>query len=84
VALGEVQGWTRETLGIVGLGPIGADVARVAAGIGMNLLAWTRNPSPERVQYGLRLVSLEELFSAADRSVHLSLNPDRAGRLRRE
>jgi D-3-phosphoglycerate dehydrogenase len=65
-----------KTLGIVGLGPIGADVARVAAGIGMNLLAWTRNASPERAQYGLRLVSLDELFSAADVvSVHLSLNP---------
>jgi glycerate dehydrogenase len=62
-------------LGIVGLGPIGADMARVAAGIGMQLLGWTRNPTPERAPHGLRLVSLEELFSGADVvSLHLALN----------
>jgi phosphoglycerate dehydrogenase-like enzyme len=65
-----------KTLGIVGLGPIGDDVARLGAGIGMPLLGWTRRATPERAPHGLRLVSLEELFSAADVvTIHLSLNP---------
>ncbi len=38
-----------KTLGIVGLGPIGADMARLGAGIGMHLIGWTRNARPERV-----------------------------------
>ncbi len=64
-----------KTLGIVGLGPIGSDMARLGAGIGMHLLGWTRNATPDRAQHGLRLVSLEELFSAADLvTVHLVLN----------
>jgi D-3-phosphoglycerate dehydrogenase len=64
-----------KTLGIVGLGPIGADVARLGAGIGMPVLGWTRNATPERAQHGLRLVALDELFAAADVvTLHLSLN----------
>lgn len=64
-----------KTLGLVGLGPIGADMARLGAGIGMKLLGWTRNATPDRAIHGLTLVSLEELFSAADVvSIHLSLN----------
>jgi len=64
-----------KTLGIVGLGPIGADVARLGAGIGMPVLGWTRNATPARAQHGLRLVALEDLFAAADVvTLHLSLN----------
>ena len=64
-----------KTLGLVGLGPIGADMARLGAGIGMKLLGWTRNATPDRAIHGLKLVSLEALFSAADVvSIHLSLN----------
>src|SRR5919108_5151236 len=55
-----------KTLGIVGLGPIGIEMARLGAGIGMRLIGWTRRPSPERARHGLTLVSLEELFAAAD------------------
>jgi phosphoglycerate dehydrogenase-like enzyme len=64
-----------KTLGLVGLGPIGSDMARLGAGIGMNLLGWTRNATPERAVHGLKLASLEELFAAADVvSIHLALN----------
>jgi len=64
-----------KTLGILGLGPIGADMARLGAGIGMHLVGWTRNATPDRAQYGLRLVTLEEVFATADVvTVHLSLN----------
>jgi phosphoglycerate dehydrogenase-like enzyme len=69
---GDLKG---KTLGIVGLGPIGADLARLGAGIGMSLLGWTRNPSPGRAPSGMRFVALEELVAASDVvSIHLSLN----------
>jgi len=55
-----------KTLGIVGLGPIGTEMARLAAGIGMRLLGWTRRPSPDRARHGLTLVGLDELFATAD------------------
>jgi D-3-phosphoglycerate dehydrogenase len=65
-----------KTLGIVGLGPIGADMARLGAGVGMPLLGWTRSATADRAQYGLRLVTLEHLFATADVvTLHLSLNP---------
>ena len=35
-----------KTLGIIGLGGIGREVARLAAGLGMNVLAWNRTPVP--------------------------------------
>jgi len=64
-----------KTLGIVGLGPIGAALARLGAGIGMPLLGWTRNPAPGRAPAGMQLVALAEVFAAADVvSIHLSLN----------
>jgi phosphoglycerate dehydrogenase-like enzyme len=69
-----------KTLGIVGLGPIGLEMARLAAGIGMTLLGWTRRMTAQRAQYGLTLVPLEELFGRADVvSLHLSYTPDSAG-----
>ena len=50
-----------KTLGIVGLGPIGTEMARLGAGLGMRLIGWTRRASPERARHGVTLVSLEEL-----------------------
>jgi D-3-phosphoglycerate dehydrogenase len=73
----ELQG---KTLGIVGLGPIGLEMARLGAGLGMRLLGWTRRPGQERERYGLKLVALEELFSQSDVvTLHLSFTPDTAG-----
>jgi len=69
-----------KTLGIVGLGPIGAEMARLGAGLGMKLLGWTRRPSPARAVHGVTLVSLEELFSAADVvTLHLAYTPESQG-----
>ena len=60
-------------LGIVGLGPIGAEMSRLGASIGMRTLGWTRNATPERATHGLTLVSLDELFAASDIvTIHLS------------
>jgi phosphoglycerate dehydrogenase-like enzyme len=66
-----------KTLGLVGLGPIGQEMARLGAGIGMSLIGWTRRATPDRAQHGLALVPLEEVFSRADVvSLHLSLRPE--------
>ena len=66
-----------KTLGLVGLGPIGTEMARLGAGIGMRLIGWTRNPSPARAVHGLELVSLEDVFSRADVvSLHLAYRAD--------
>ncbi len=64
-----------KTLGIVGLGAIGSDLVRLGAGIGMELIGWTRNATPSRAAHGLRLVPLETLFASADVvSIHVALN----------
>lgn len=66
-----------KTLGIVGLGPIGDEMARLGAGLGMKLLGWTRRATPDRARHGLVLAPLEEVFSRADVvSIHLSLRPE--------
>jgi pyruvate,water dikinase len=39
-----------KTLGLVGLGPIGREVARRGGGLGMRLIAWTRRAEPERAE----------------------------------
>jgi phosphoglycerate dehydrogenase-like enzyme len=69
-----------KTLGLVGLGPIGQEMARLGAGIGMRLIGWTRRATPDRAQHGLTLVPLEEVFSGSDAvSLHLSYRPETEG-----
>ena len=66
------------TLGLVGLGGIGARMAELARGLGMEVTAWTRNPSPERAQrHGVTFLSLDDLLATADViSLHLPLTPE--------
>ena len=73
-----------KTLGIVGLGPIGMEMARLGAGLGMRRLGWTRRASPERARYGVTLVALEELFASADVvTLHLAYTPESHGLISR-
>ena len=73
-----------KTLGIVGLGPIGMEMARLGAGLGMRLLGWTRRASPERARHGVTLVSLEDLFAASDVvTLHLAYTPESHGLISR-
>lgn len=67
--------WTRmenvylqgKTLGVIGTGNIGGELARLGNAIGMNVIAWTFNPSPERAQrLGVRFVELDELLRQSD------------------
>ena len=73
-----------KTLGIVGLGPIGTEMARLGAGLGMRLIGWTRRPSPARAQHGVTLVSLEDLFTTSDVvTVHIAYTPESQGLITR-
>ena len=63
-----------KTLGILGLGGIGREVARIARGIGMEVIAWNRTPAFDAP---CPLVALEELLARADvLSLHLALSDD--------
>ena len=70
-----------KTLGIVGTGNIGAEMARLAQAIGMKVIAWTYNPSPERAkEMGVQFVEFDELLRTADVvSVHVKLTDDSRG-----
>jgi D-3-phosphoglycerate dehydrogenase / 2-oxoglutarate reductase len=61
-----------KALGIIGLGGIGQEVARIAHGIGMQVIAWNRTPRPVA---GVQAVALDSLLAGADViSLHLALN----------
>ena len=64
-----------QTLGIIGLGNVGSQVAKVAQAFGMHVVAWSQNLTAERAEAaGARLVSKEELLRTADIvSIHLVL-----------
>ena len=68
-----VQG---KTLGLLGLGNIGSQVARIGLAFGMETIAWSQNLTVEKAQAcGARLVSKEELFRNADIvTIHLVLS----------
>ena len=68
----------KKTLGVVGLGKIGAHVATVAQAMGMKLLAYDPFVSHERAeQLGCRLVDLDILFQEADYiTLHLPKTPE--------
>lgn len=63
------------TLGLLGLGNIGARVAKVARAFDMEVIAWSQNLTEERArEAGVQLVSKEELFRRSDYlSIHLVL-----------
>jgi len=67
-----------KTLGLVGLGGIGAEVARLAQAFGMRVLCWTRHVTPERaLRHAVRFVTLKELFEQSDVvTLHLSHTPE--------
>jgi D-3-phosphoglycerate dehydrogenase len=66
-----------KTLGIIGLGGIGREVARIARGIGMEVIAWNRTPRPDA---GVPRVELDALLTCADAvSLNLALNDDTRG-----
>src|SRR6202051_502826 len=65
-----------KTLGVLGLGRIGSQVARVGNAFGMHLIAWSQNLTPDAAKAaGATLVSKDQLFEQADiLTIHLVLS----------
>ncbi len=78
-------GWTKmqgielrgRRIGLIGLGGIGREMARICAGIGLEVVAWNRSPIADPHATG---VSLAELLATSDVvSLHLALNDETRG-----
>jgi len=65
-----------KTLGVLGLGNMGSEVARIGLAFGMEVIAWSQNLTVDKAKTcGARLVSKEELFRNADLlTIHLVLS----------
>ncbi len=73
---------TGKTLGLIGFGGIAAEVARIALGSGMKVIAWNRSPKQFA---GVEFVALDALLAQSDVvSLHLLLNDETRGFLSRE
>jgi phosphoglycerate dehydrogenase-like enzyme len=70
-----------KTLGIVGLGRLGSQVAAIGRAFGMTVLAWSQNLTDEKCrELGAALVTKDELFRQADFvTIHLVLSPRSRG-----
>jgi D-3-phosphoglycerate dehydrogenase len=68
---------TGKTLGLIGFGGIAAEVARIALGGGMRVVAWNRSPKSFA---GVDFVSIEALLAQSHVvSLHLLLNDETRG-----
>jgi D-3-phosphoglycerate dehydrogenase len=68
---------TGKTLGLIGFGGIAAEVARIATGSGMRVIAWNRSP---KQCAGVEFVALEALLAQSHVvSLHLLLNDETRG-----
>jgi D-3-phosphoglycerate dehydrogenase len=66
-----------KTLGIVGLGGIGSEVARIAKGLGMQVIGWNRT---KRADANVTAVELDDLLQRSDViSINLTLNDETRG-----
>jgi len=66
-----------KTLGVIGLGGIGAEVARIAQGMGLKVIAWNRTPRPDA---GVPMVDIDTLLATSDVvSLNLVLNDETRG-----
>jgi D-3-phosphoglycerate dehydrogenase / 2-oxoglutarate reductase len=66
-----------KTLGVIGLGGIGQEVARIGAGIGMNVIGWNRTPRPDA---GVPQVDIDEVLEQSDViSINLLLSDETRG-----
>ena len=73
---------TGKTLGLIGFGGIAAEVARIALGSGMRVIAWNRTP---KTYPGVEFVDLNTLLVASHVvSLHLLLNDETRGFLSRQ
>ncbi len=83
----EARGLYGRTFGIIGMGSIGKEVAKRAAGFGMRVLAWSRSLSELRAE-ALGVERAETINSVAAQadvlSLHLPMKPELKGVISRE
>jgi D-3-phosphoglycerate dehydrogenase len=73
---------TGKTLGLIGFGGIAAEVARIALGSGMKVIAWNRSPKSHP---GVTFVDLDTVLAKSDVvSILLLLNDETRGLITRE
>jgi D-3-phosphoglycerate dehydrogenase len=71
-----------KTLGVIGLGGIGQEVARIAQGMGMKVIGWNRT---RRAEINVPLVDIDTLLAQADVvSMNLTLGDETRGFLSAE
>jgi glycerate dehydrogenase len=73
-----------KTIGLVGLGDIGAQVAKIALAFGMKVIAYRKNPARTEND-DIKMVALEELFRRSDVvSLHCPLTEETKGLINAE
>lgn len=74
-----------KTIGIIGFGKIGNEVAKIADAFGMNILCYVPREKPQPDFKNFRFVSLDELAREADIvSLHCPLTPETTGMINAE
>lgn len=75
-----------KTLGVIGLGKLGQKVATIAKALGMNVIAWSANLTPDAcAAAGVGYATKEELFATADViTIHVVLSKRSRGLVARE
>ena len=72
---------TGKTIGLIGFGGIAAEVARIAHGSGMRVIAWNRSP---KTAPGVTFLPLDDVLAQADvLSLHLLLTDETTGLISR-
>lgn len=76
-------GLSGRTLGVLGLGKLGGEAARIGQAFGMKVIAWSQNLTEERCrEAGVTLVSKEDLLRQSDFiTIHLILSERSRGLL---
>jgi phosphoglycerate dehydrogenase-like enzyme len=65
-----------KTLGVLGLGRVGSEVARIGQAFGMTTIAWSQNLTPQKAaEHNVQAVTKEQLFAESDvLSIHVALS----------
>jgi len=66
-----------KTFGIIGMGNIGTQTAKIAQAFGANVQYWSRNRKPKQEEQGILYKDLHDLLKTSDFiSINLALNPE--------